>query len=233
MTISLMLGTGIHNTSLAQGSPNLGKTDRLMEMAKASIAKNEYKKANYYFRQIIESSASIPPEMPYYFAETLYELKQYDNSAKFLNKYLEINGFKADNYESAKTLEKKLKAPLEAIAACKLCDSKGYRYQMCPTCHGEKVIQQDCSYCKGNGIVGCSRCKATGIVTKKNVFNITEYYQCSRCKGEGRLTCPRCDGSLKEVSACHTCSGFGEVHSEELCDHQVQDKHHDENITVQ
>ncbi|QDH81612.1 molecular chaperone DnaJ [Echinicola soli] len=231
--IFLMLGIGIHSTSLAQGSPNLGKTDRLMEMAKTSISSSEYEKANYYFRQIIESSASIPPEMPYYFAETLFELKQYDNSAKFLNKYLEINGFKAENYEAAKNLEKKLKAPLEAIAACKLCDSKGYRYQPCPTCQGDKVIQQDCSYCKGKGIVGCSRCKATGIVTKKNVFNITEYYQCSRCKGEGRLTCPRCDGSLKEVSACHTCSGFGEVHSEKLCDHQVHHEHADEKTTAQ
>ncbi|AGA79554.1 tetratricopeptide repeat protein [Echinicola vietnamensis] len=223
--VFLWLGTGLQSVALAQGRPSLGRTDRLMEMAKTSIANSEYEKANYYFRQIIESSASIPPEMPYYFAETLYELKQYDNSSKFLSKYLEINGFKAENYEAAKALENKLKAPLEAIASCKLCDTKGYRYQACPTCHGKKVIEQDCSLCKGRGIVGCSRCKATGIVTKKNVFNITEYYQCTRCKGEGRLTCPRCDGSLKEVSACHTCSGFGEVHSEELCDHQEHHEH--------
>ncbi|AWW33318.1 molecular chaperone DnaJ [Echinicola strongylocentroti] len=221
------------NTSFGQSSPNLGRTDRLMEMAKTSIAKSDYEKANYYFRQIIESGVSIPPEMPYYFAETLYQLKQFDNSSNFLNKYLEINGFKAENYKEAKALQQALKAPLEAISSCKLCDAKGYRYQPCPTCHGKKVIEQDCSYCKGKGVVGCSRCKATGIVTRKNVFDITEYYQCSRCEGEGRLTCPRCDGTLKEVSACHTCSGFGEVHSEELCDHQNHDDHKEEVFTEQ
>jgi len=44
--------------------------------------------------------------MPYFFAETLFELKQYDNSANFLNKYLELAGFAGDHYKGAQELQK-------------------------------------------------------------------------------------------------------------------------------
>ncbi|WP_236252884.1 molecular chaperone DnaJ [Echinicola sp. 20G] len=207
----------------AQNSPNLGQTSKLMELAKSSIEKEDYERANQYFRQIIDSGVPIPSEMPYYFAETLFQLKQYDNSSNFLHKYLEINGFQADHYEEAKGLEKRLEAPLKAIKDCDLCDHRGYRYHTCFTCEGKKVLEQDCQYCRGKGIVGCSRCQGSGLVTKKNIFNITEYFQCARCKGQGRLTCPKCKGSLKEISACKTCSGFGQLHSDELCDHKEKE----------
>lgn len=205
--------------ALGQVQPNLGQTSRLMREALTAMENNDYHTANARFRQIIDSNAPIPPEMPYYFAETLFELKQYDNSANFLNKYLEINGFKGDNYQYAKDLEKKLKKPLDEIRACEYCDRRGYRYKTCFTCEGSKEVQQDCSYCKGKGIVGCSRCAGSGLVTKKNVFNIVEYFECERCDGNGRLTCPTCQGTKLEVSACRTCQGSGRLNSEKLCNH--------------
>ncbi len=225
IVLALLISCLFPSLSSAQNSPNLGKTSQLMEAAKSAIADSEYEQANYYFRQIIESNAAIPSEMPYYFAETLYELGQYDNSANFLQKYLQINGHTAENYKQAKELESQLEEPLQAIASCELCDYKGYRYEVCPTCHGSKQIEQECHYCKGHGIVGCSRCKGTGIVTKKNVFDITEYYQCSRCEGHGKLTCPVCEGSLSEISPCRTCSGFGKIKSDQICDHQEHQAH--------
>jgi len=203
----------------AQSPLHLGETSKLMKNALASMEKKDYQKANAYFREIIDSNIPIPQEMPYYFAETLFELKQYDNSANFLNKYLEINGFKGDNYEYAKELEKKLVAPLNEIKSCQLCDRRGYRYKTCFTCEGTKSIEQDCGYCKGAGIVGCSRCVGSGLVTKKNIFEIIEYFECERCEGKGRLTCPSCEGSKLEVSACRTCQGSGRLHSEVICNH--------------
>ncbi|WP_460545367.1 molecular chaperone DnaJ [Echinicola sediminis] len=203
----------------AQVRPQLGQTDRLMSQAKTALESKDYQKANLYFRQIIDSGVPIPPDMPYFFAETLFALHQYDNSANFLRKYLQINGFKAEHYEEAKGLEKRLEEPLLAIKNCDFCDHKGYRYQTCFVCEGEKHIEQDCSYCKAKGIVGCSRCRASGLVTKKNIFDITEYFKCNRCEGKGRLTCPQCQGSLKEKSECKTCDGFGQLHSDEICDH--------------
>ncbi|WP_215226188.1 DnaJ-like cysteine-rich domain-containing protein [Echinicola shivajiensis] len=208
--------------STAQVQPNLGQTDRLMEKGKEALESAEYEKANYYFREIIKSGVPIPSEMPYFFAETLFALKQFDNSANFLNKYLQLNGFKADYYDEAKGLQKRLVAPLNEIRSCSFCDIKGYRYQTCSKCEGKKVIEQDCHYCKGKGIVGCSRCKATGLITKKNIFDQTEYFQCERCEGKGRLVCPFCKGSLKENSDCNSCDGFGKVHSDEICDHQEE-----------
>ena len=208
--------------AVGQVQPNLGQTSRLMREALTAMEANDYQTANARFRQIIDSNAPIPPEMPYYFAETLFELKQYDNSANFLNKYLEINGFKGDNYTYAKELEQKLKKPLDEIRTCEYCDRRGYRYKICFTCEGSKEIQQDCSYCKGKGIVGCSRCAGSGLVTKKNVFNIVEYFECERCDGNGRLTCPTCQGTKLEISACKTCQGSGRLNSEKICDHTAE-----------
>ncbi|MDO9552205.1 molecular chaperone DnaJ [Rhodonellum sp.] len=210
------------NTGMAQVQPTLGGSSRLMNTALSEMEKGEYDKANGLFRQIIDSNLPIPSEMPYYFAETLFELQQFDNSANFLNKYLEINGFKGDNYDAAKRLEQKLENPLNEIKVCQLCDRRGYRYQQCFTCEGTKQIEQECNYCKAKGVIGCSRCVGSGMVTKRNVFNIVEYFECDRCSGKGRLECPTCNGSKKEVSACRTCQGSGRLQSDHLCDHEPE-----------
>lgn len=214
------------NIGLGQVQPSLGGSARIMTNALSQIEKGEYQKANELFRQIIDTNLPIPPEMPYFFAETLYQLKQYDNSANFLNKYLELNGFKGDNYERAKALEAELEKPLNAIKACELCDRRGYQFQTCFTCDGSKHLEQDCNYCKAKGIVGCSRCVGSGLITKKNVFNIVEYFECERCTGQGRLTCTTCEGSKLETSACRTCQGVGHLQSDQICDHKPNKPRH-------
>lgn len=217
---ALLILTIFSSKAFCQGVPNLGQTDRWMKGALAAMEREDYETANSIFRNLIDSGLPLPEEMPYYFAETLYELKQYDNSSNFLSKYFELNGFRGENYQGAKELEEKLKTPLAAIASCQLCNRQGYRLETCETCNGSKKLEQECSYCKGHGIVGCSKCAGTGMITKRNIFNIVEYYECDRCAGKGRLTCPTCNGALKEVSDCKTCGGSGTVPSEEICDHK-------------
>ncbi|SIN73706.1 molecular chaperone DnaJ [Algoriphagus halophilus] len=221
----LFLFLSLGFSAKAQIGPNLGQTDSWMKSAVAAIERSDYETANGIFRNLIDSGLPLPEEMPYYFAETLYHLGQYDNSANFLNKYLELSGFTGDHYKGAQELQKKLEGPLRDIQTCQLCDRKGYRYKVCFTCDGNKEIQQDCDYCKAKGVVGCSRCGGTGMITKRNIFNIVEYFECERCSGKGRLTCPVCEGSLKEVSACRTCGGSGRLASENLCDHQAEEPH--------
>ncbi|MHA7128646.1 outer membrane protein assembly factor BamD [Algoriphagus namhaensis] len=204
----------------AQGLPNLGQTDSWMKGAIAAMQRQDFETANNIFRNLIDSGLPLPEEMPYYFAETLYQLEQYDNSANFLNKYLELTGFAGQNYQGAKELKDKLSEPLQEIQACQLCDRRGYRYKTCFTCDGKKEIEQECSYCKAKGIVGCSRCAGTGMITKKNIFNIVEYFECERCSANGRLTCPVCQGTKKEVSACRTCGGSGRLASDQICSHE-------------
>jgi DnaJ-class molecular chaperone len=208
----------------AQVRPNLGGSSRLMSNAIQEMERGDFEKANSFFRQIIESNLPIPQEMPYFFAETLFELGQYDNSSNFLKKYLEINGFRGDNYESAKQLEKRLEQPLQEILTCQLCDRRGYRYEVCETCSGQKRLSQSCNFCRARGIVGCNSCKGSGLVTRRNIFNITEYYECERCSGQGKITCPRCEGTHVEFSDCRTCAGSGRTLTESLCDHQSSDK---------
>jgi hypothetical protein len=207
-------------SSFAQVNPNLGQTDRWMKGALESMEKGDYTTANTIFRNLIDSGIPLPDEMPYYFSETLFKLGQFDNSNNFLNKYFELTGFNGKNYEDAKNLQAKLKEPINAILSCQLCDRRGYRFGSCFTCEGKKEIEQDCSYCKSRGIVGCSRCGASGMITRKNVFNIIEFFECERCAGKGRLTCPECTGSGKEISDCKTCQGSGKLASDEICDHQ-------------
>lgn len=214
------------NIGFGQVLPSLGGSSRLMTSAISEMEQGEYQKANELFRQIIDTNLPIPSEMPYYFAETLYQLNQYDNSANFLNKYFELNGFKGDNYERAKALEGMLEQPLNEIKTCQLCDRRGYQFKTCFTCEGSKNLEQDCNYCKGKGIVGCSRCVGSGLITKRNVFNIVEYFECERCSGQGRLTCPTCEGSKVETSACRTCQGIGRLQSDQLCDHKAEEPRH-------
>jgi tetratricopeptide (TPR) repeat protein len=198
---------------------NLGQTDRWMKGALAAMERNDFETANSIFRNLIDSGLPLPEEMPYYFSETLYNLGQYDNSQNFLNKYLELTGFNGQNYLGATELKKRLEKPITEIRSCQLCDLRGYRYQTCFTCEGNKKIEQTCSYCKSKGLVGCSRCAATGMIKKVNVFNILEFYECERCDGKGRLTCPECQGSGQEVSECKTCHGYGKLASDQICDH--------------
>lgn len=210
------------HSAYSQVRPILGGSSRLMNNALSEMEKGNFENANSYFRQIVESNLPIPPEMPYFFAETLFELGQFDNCAVFLEKYLEINGHQGDNYEAAIALQSKLKVPMEAIADCRFCNASGYRYAICPTCDGKRQLEQACSFCKGKGLVGCNQCMGRGLTTKRNIFNIVEYHECNKCGGDGRLGCPRCDGFLKEFSDCRTCSGQGRLLTEEICNHQPE-----------
>ncbi len=225
LLVTILLSCAWTNTVYAQARPNLGSTSRLMNSAKAEMEQGNYEKANNFFRQIVESNLPIPPEMPYFFAETLYQLGQYDNSSNFLQKYIQINGAKGENYDAAKALEEKLNGPLLAIANCDFCNKQGYRTETCPTCDGAKQLVQPCSFCKEKGIVGCNKCMGSGLVTKRNIFNLIEYHECDKCKGDGRIDCPTCNGTTKEFAGCRTCQSKGVLVSEELCDHTEKPRH--------
>ena len=220
-TLFLLLGLQGFLVLDASAQVNLGQTDRWMKGALAAMERSDYQTANSIFRNLIDSGLPLPEEMPYYFSETLFHLGQYDNSQNFVNKYLELTGFRGQNYESATRLKEKLKVPLAQIIACELCDRRGYRYENCMTCQGKKQIEQACSYCRAKGVVGCSRCGASGMIKKVNVFNIVDFYECERCTGKGRLACPNCSGSGKEVSACKACEGSGKAASTSLCNHEA------------
>lgn len=194
-----------------------------MKGALAAMERSDFQTANSIFRNLIDSALPLPEEMPYYFAETLFQLQQYNNSQNFVNKYLEITGFTGQNYEAAVRLKEKLKGPVAQILACNLCDRQGYRYENCTSCQGNKQLEQVCSYCKGKGIVGCSRCGASGMLKKVNVFNLVDFYECERCSGKGRLICPSCGGSKIEISACETCSGSGKSASSQICNHEEEE----------
>lgn len=226
LLLSFVISLAFCQVSLAQLGPNLGQTDQWMKGAKAAIERNDYETANSIFRNLIDSGQPLPEEMPYLFAETLFQLKQYDNSANFLSKYLELTGFTGSHYEGAQELQKRLEGPISEILQCQLCDRRGYSYKVCFTCDGKKQIEQDCTYCKAKGVVGCSRCSGSGMITRVNIFKIVEYFECERCAGKGRLTCPECEGSLKQVSSCQTCNGSGKLSSEDLCNHVAEDHEH-------
>ncbi len=222
LSLFFLLNLSTFTPLVATAQVNLGQTDRWMKGALAAMERNDYQTANSIFRNLIESGLPLPEEMPYYFSETLFKLGQFDNSQNFLNKYLELTGFTGQNYEYAVRLKEKLKEPLAQILACELCDRRGYRYESCSVCQENKQTEQECSYCKAKGVVGCSRCGASGMIKKINVFNIVEFFECERCAGKGRLSCPTCSGTGKEISTCKTCEGSGKTATSALCSHEKQ-----------
>ncbi len=224
LLLILFLGmqSGIAQVRLTQNP-----ADRLLEQAVQKMQVADYEGANEIFRDILNKGYNIPAEMPYYFAETLYMIKQYFNSKNFLDKYFEINETNGDNYEKALELNNLLKAPLLSISNCKLCDTKGYLYEICGTCKGAKESTQTCNLCRGIGIISCTTCSGKGVITKVNALGIKEFYECTRCESKGRLTCTKCEGSKLIFTACMNCGGAGKVAGTSICTHEGADLDHD------
>lgn len=181
-----------------------------------------YEEANLSFRKLLAVQSVLPTEMCYYFAETLYQLHQYQNSKNFINKYLKLTGTTGPYYNKVLALDKLVDAKFEEIEACTFCDSKGYRFTACERCQGEGHLHQTCHYCKGQGRTACVACGGKGVKITENSFKEKEYKTCPVCHSDGVVTCAVCEGTKKEDIICSQCKGNGQLVTNKICDHSHQ-----------
>ena len=192
----------------------------LMQKGKAYVDTKNYEEANLVFRKILTLNEVIPSEFCYYFAETLYNLNQYQNSKNFIEKYYDLTENSGEFYQQVQQLENLVDNEIEKILQCQLCDKKGYRLQTCSTCSGGGKIVDECSYCKGKGKIGCSICRGEGVIIKVNVFNEKEYHTCHHCGGSGVELCSECKGEKTIEKECIACNGTGLESTDIICNHE-------------
>ncbi|MFT6034944.1 MAG: tetratricopeptide (TPR) repeat protein [Marivirga sp.] len=207
----------------AQGLKTTSMADVYKE-AQTYMLKNDYQEANLAFRKILKMGTKLPAEMPYLFAETLYNIGQYQNSKSFLEKYFEIMGKAGTYYEQAVHLQEKLALQLNEAISCAFCDYSGYRLQECDVCHGQKELLQTCNYCKGVGKVGCTLCAGEGVLVQIGALGNKRYKTCHQCSGEGIHSCNICEGEKEFYNYCDNCLGVGRTASSTICTHKALSK---------
>lgn len=206
-------------TVSGQHSTTDQKIEHYMKEAGAFMDAGNYEEANMSFRKLLALQTVVPTEMCYYFAETLFQLHQYQNSKNFINKYLKLTGTSGPFYRQVLELDKKVDEKFEEIKSCNLCNDKGYRFTTCEKCNGEGHIHQSCSYCKGKGLTACVACGGKGVKITENAFKEKEYKTCTVCESKGVVTCPVCEGSKKEDIVCNQCKGKGKLVINKICNH--------------
>ncbi|MEM7550454.1 MAG: molecular chaperone DnaJ [Bacteroidota bacterium] len=216
------------NTLSAQRPPRID-VDSYVALGKTQMDAGNYVAANKTFRKVLDSKATIPSEMCYYFAETLFFLGQYQNSMNFADKYIELTGKSGDFYKEVIDLKSLLETESSDILRCNLCDKKGYLLRDCEQCNQTGYEKHDCYYCKAKGLVSCPTCEGRGVVIAKGKFDDVKYQTCPTCDSKGRIECPVCHGNLTLDQYCTRCLGTGIESSDILCTHEGLHDHDSHN----
>ena len=126
-------------SSVLPAQAQVGQTQvaKYMEEAKAYMAEENYTEANLVFRRMLSLNTTLPEDMSYLFAETLFMLGQYTNSQNFLTKYLTMTGRMGNYYSDALTLQEALEKEVRAVTNCQYCNGAGFRLVACLTCQFE------------------------------------------------------------------------------------------------
>ena len=87
-------------------------------------------------------------------------------------------------------------------------------YEICDRCGGTGKLRyrNECSLCKGYGVITCSRCRGQGRYYTYGSYGYG-WYRCGVCKGRGRLLCRQCEGMgvTEHIGRCYLCNGEGRV----------------------
>lgn len=191
----------------------------LLQLARDQMAEQDFQAANRTFRQMLELKTTLPTEMCYFFANTLYMLGQHENSLRFVEKYEKLAGVGGEFYQDTQNLKALLNKERETILSCNFCDNQGYILHACQYCEGEGFYLQSCRKCFGNEHIKCISCEGEGVLIVKNHFGQSNYQTCGTCAGHGFQDCPYCEGTGQKKQNCQYCSGSGSLAGKEICQH--------------
>jgi len=192
----------------------------LVATAKKQMEAGDYEAANKSFRKVLATNKTLPTEMSYLFAETLFVINQYQNSKNFVEKYLDLAGQGGDYYDKAIELNNMLDARFTEIRDCDFCNLSGYRYVVCDNCDGSGHSIEMCYNCKANGLTTCPKCTGNGVLISFNTFGERQYQSCSLCDSRGYIVCTVCHGEKNISGTCNVCLGTGQKVSSQICNHQ-------------
>ena len=186
----------------------------------AHFNNGDYHAANAAFRNALATNRVLPTNLSYYFAETLYYIRQFQNSRNFVEKYINLAGYSGDFYEEAIHLRELINNEFQKIIDCQRCNSFGYRLIFCERCETTGVEMTECPDCKGTGNTLCPKCTGKGVLITLDTFSQNHYETCDKCQGEGVIVCELCEGHKEITRICTLCLGVGLRSSNVICTHE-------------
>lgn len=217
---------GFTANSVAQRTNGDNTVKIYYEQALAYMEEGDYSKANLAFRKALSTNKVLPTDLSYHFAETLYQLGQYQNSLNFVEKYLSLTDSGDDFYEEAVLLRNELLGEFNAIKECMFCNVFGYRYVTCEECDEDGNLVSACNSCKGNGLTICRKCYGKGVLVSVDAFLQEKFAECDRCEGHGYEECAVCRGEMQIFQVCNYCLGTKQRTSTIICDHTAPEGEH-------
>lgn len=185
------------------------------EQAKRLIDQQKYIQAEVLFVKIFKMDVLLPDDICYHYGKTLFELKKYNQSKTFVEKYMRLNGEAGEFYLQSLQLMLDIDKATNPYASHE-CEK--IVYDTCLLCHGTGSSLQDCSRCEGHGKTICDLCKGNKVNIESTTFG-ERYFTCSRCNGSGIIACPVCEGTKHEKRKCTHCFGKKFAYYKRQCDH--------------
>ncbi len=221
MRIATILFCSFLSTSTF-GQMNQSEVKKYYNEGVQHFTDGNFKAANGSFRKALATNDVLPVNLSYYFAETLYHIKQFTNSKNFVDRYIKVAGQGGDFYDEAVNLQSQLKIEFINIRNCNYCNNFGYRLEDCDYCDATGIETTECPQCKGTGNTLCPKCTGKGVVITVDAFNQNHYETCDKCDGDGVIVCERCLGEKEITRVCTYCLGTKMRPTSIICNHEEE-----------
>ncbi len=149
---------------------------RLIDEANALMDDGQYAEADQKYRFILENLKSVPSDLTFFFGKNSFHINKYQQSADWLNKYIQLKGTTGQYHDEAVQYLKKAEA--------EIVKEKNAQIEKA----GQVLSRNYDIDCGPAGKVSCPVCKGDHVIIKKGAFG-DEYKTCPYCNDHGMLTC--------------------------------------------
>jgi hypothetical protein len=158
--------------------------DRMIETGVNYMEEGDHKSADKIFRDVLQNAQVVPTDMTFFFGKNSFYLEKFEQSADWLNKYIQLKGTQGKYFSEATDL---LKRSNEAI---RLIQSESQKKT-------EAILASNFDIdCGPSGMVVCPVCKGKTVIITKTAFG-QNYQDCPYSDEHGLLTCEQYNLLLK------------------------------------
>ncbi len=158
--------------------------DRMIETGVERMDNGDFKSADEIFKDVLRNADVVPTDMTFYFGKNSFYLEKFEQSADWLNKYIQLKGTQGKHFEEATSLLDK------ANQAIRMMQQESQRETQAILASSYEID------CGPSGMVVCPVCKGKTVIITKTAFG-QNYRECPYSDEHGRLTCEQYNLLLK------------------------------------
>jgi hypothetical protein len=158
--------------------------DRMIETGVNRMDEGDYKAADDIFRDVLRNAEVVPTDMTFFFGKNSFYLEKFEQSADWLNKYIQLKGTQGKHFEEATSLLN------QANKAIRLMQQEAQRETKAILASSYDID------CGPSGMVVCPVCKGKTVIITKTAFG-QNYRECPYSDEHGLLTCEQYNLLLK------------------------------------